>query len=87
MIVASTTVKTLIKSLKWASCCLAVLGGILLASKTSNSGFGFIFLALSSSLMLLASWLAGDRCMVCYSGAIFLFVDCLGVYRWVLASP
>lgn len=79
-----TAPKTLIKYLKWASCCFAVLGGVLLAAKTPASGYGFIFLALSSSHMLLASWLVGDKSMMCYSGAIFLFVDCLGVYRWVM---
>ena len=79
MIVASAAIKTWIKYFKGTSCLFAVLGGVLLVSKTSTSGFGFIFLAPSSSHMLLASWLAGDRCMICYSGAIVLFVDCLGV--------
>jgi hypothetical protein len=84
MVTTSATPKRIIKYLKLASCCFAVLGGILLAAKTPISGYGFIFLALSSSAMLLASCLVGDKSMICYSGAIFLFVDCLGVYRWVL---
>lgn len=80
----STKPKALIKYLKWASCCFAVLGGVLLAANTPASGYGFIFLALSSSHMLLASWLTEDKSMICYSGAVFMFVDCLGVYRWVV---
>lgn len=75
----------LTKYLKWLSCVFAVIGGVLLASKTTASGSGFIFLALSSSHMLIASYLAGDKSMICYSGSIFLFVDCLGVYRWILS--
>lgn len=77
--------KDAIPYLKWASCFFAVLGGVLLASKTTISGYGFIFLAMSSSHMLVASCLASDKSMICYSGAIFLFVDCLGVYRWLLS--
>jgi hypothetical protein len=77
--------KNLIHYLKWVSCFFAVIGGVLLASKTTISGYGFIFLALSSSHMLVASCLTGDKSMICYSGAIFLFVDCLGVYRWLLS--
>ncbi len=81
----SPAFKRFIKYLKWASCFFAVTGGVLLAAKTASSGYGFIFLALSSSHMLLASWLVGDKSMICYSGSIFLFVDCLGVYRWLLS--
>lgn len=77
--------KGLIKYLKWASSLFAVTGGVLLASKTDASGYGFLFLALSSSHMWLASSLVGDKSMICYFGAIFLFVDCLGVYRWLLS--
>lgn len=76
----------LIKCLKWSSSSFAVTGGVLLASKTTLSGYGFIFLALSSSQMLLASVLLNDRSMIFYSASLFLFVDCLGVYRWLFQS-
>jgi hypothetical protein len=75
----------LINYLKWASGSFAVTGGILLAAKTQISGFGFVFLALSSSHMLIATSLMGDRSMIYYSAALFLFVDCLGIYRWLLS--
>jgi hypothetical protein len=74
----------LVKRLKWSSSAFAVAGGILLAAKVTLSGYGFIFLALSSSQMLLASFLSNDRTMIFYSASIFLCVDCLGVYRWIL---
>lgn len=78
-------VKKIVKGLKWFSCFFAVMGGVLLASKTVVSGYGFILLAMSSSQMLVVSCLTIDKSMICYFGAIFLFVDCLGMYRWLLA--
>ncbi len=77
---------SVINYLKWASSSFAVTGGVLLASKTPVSGYGFIFLAMSSSHMLTATSLMGDKSMMCYSGALFLFVDCLGIYRWLLVK-
>jgi hypothetical protein len=71
--------------LKISSSCFAILGGILLALKLNISGYGFLFLAVSSFQMLLSSILLKDKSMIFYSGSIFLFVDCLGIYRWLLA--
>jgi CheY-like chemotaxis protein len=75
----------LAKILKWSSSSCAIAGGILLASNTSLSGFGFLGLASSSFQMLLASFLLADKTMIVYSGALFVFVDCLGVFRWLIA--
>jgi CheY-like chemotaxis protein len=75
----------LAKILKWSSSACAIAGGILLASNTSLSGYGFIGLAASSFQMLTASLLLADRTMVVYSGALFVFVDCLGIFRWLIA--
>lgn len=75
----------LAKILKWSSSACAIAGGILLASNTSMSGFGFLGLAASSFQMLLASLLLADKTMIVYSGALFIFVDCLGVFRWLIA--
>lgn len=72
-------------SLKWSSSICALIGGIMLASKTEISGCGFIALALSSSQMLIASVLTKDQVMIVYSGALFIFVDCMGIYRWLLS--
>lgn len=70
--------------LKISSSLCALGGGILLASKTIISGYGFIFLALSSSQLLVASILLKDKIMIFYASCIFIFVDCFGVYRWLL---
>lgn len=77
--------KKIAQYLKYVSCLFAILGGILLASNTELSGYGFLYLAISSSHMLAASCLANDKTMICYSASVFLCVDCLGVYRWLLA--
>lgn len=70
--------------LKTSSSVCALIGGILLASKVTFSGYGFIFLALSSSQLLAASLREKDTSMIFYAGSVFIFVDCLGVYRWLL---
>jgi hypothetical protein len=72
-------------TLKWSSSSCAIAGGILLASNISMSKFGFIGLAASSFQMLLASYLLADKTMIFYSGALFIFVDCLGIFRWLIA--
>ncbi|GAP94233.1 hypothetical protein NIES2104_07440 [Leptolyngbya sp. NIES-2104] len=71
--------------LKRSSSICAIAGGVLLAAKVDLNGYGFIFLALSSSQMLLASILRKDQSMIFYSASLFLFVDCLGVYRWIFS--
>jgi hypothetical protein len=75
----------LAKQLKWSSSSCAIAGGILLASNISISGFGFIGLAASSFQMLLASLLLVDKTMIFYASALFIFVDCLGIFRWLIA--
>jgi hypothetical protein len=72
------------KLLQWSSSACAIAGGVMLASKTEISGYGFIFLALSSSQMLIASIRKQDTSMITYAVSLFLFVDCLGIYRWIL---
>lgn len=70
--------------LKLSSSSCALTGGILLASNTSMSGYGFGFLALSSGQLLLASLQDRNSSMIFYAASLFIFVDCLGVYRWLL---
>jgi hypothetical protein len=71
--------------LKLISSAFAIAGGIILASNTSISGYGFIFLATSSSLMLLSSIILRDKIMILYAASLFCCVDCVGIYRWVLS--
>ncbi len=74
----------LINILQLSSSAFAIAGGVMLASNTSISGYGFLFLAMSSSQMLLANLLAKNISMIIYAGSLFLFVDCLGIYRWII---
>jgi hypothetical protein len=74
----------LVKFLQFSSSACAIVGGTLLAANTEVSRYGFILLALSSSQMLASSIIVGNKSLIVYSGSIFIFVDCLGIYRWVL---
>jgi hypothetical protein len=73
-----------LKGLEYASSACAVAGGTLLASNTEMSKYGFIILALSSGQMLISSTISRNKSMMIYAGSIFCFVDCLGIYRWLL---
>jgi hypothetical protein len=75
---------SLAKILQAGSSACAVAGGVMLASNTSVSSYGFFFLALSSSQMLISSVFMRNTSMMIYAGSLFVFVDCLGIYRWVL---
>lgn len=72
------------RRLKFSSTVCAITGGIILASNTKISGYGFLFLAVSSSQMLISSMLLRDQSMMLYSASLFLCVDCLGIIRWIL---
>jgi hypothetical protein len=83
----STPEDKLAKILKLTSSACAVTGGIMLAANLPDiSKYGFVFLALSSSQMLAASLRTKDTSMMLYSGSLFFFVDCLGMYRWIIQS-
>lgn len=71
--------------LRLSSSFFAILGGVLLASNTLISGYGFLFLALSSSQLVISSLCETNRIMLMYSASLFLFVDCMGIYRWILS--
>jgi hypothetical protein len=74
----------LVKVLQFSSSVCAVAGGIVLASNIEVSRYGFILLALSSSQMLISSIMIRNKHLIIYSSSVFIFVDCLGIYRWVL---
>lgn len=70
--------------LRVSSSLCAVIGGIMVASNTPVSGYGFLILALSSSQLCMAAWLAKDKVLTAYAASVFFFVDLLGVWRWLL---
>ena len=71
--------------LKFSSILFTIAGGMLLALNIETSRYGFLLLAGSSGQLLFSSVLCGDRSMIAYSLSLFLCVDCLGVWRWVLS--
>ncbi len=71
--------------LRILSAIFCMIGGILLSSNTRDSGYGFIFLAVSSGTLLIASLLQRDKIMIFYSAMLFLFVDLRGIYFWLIA--
>lgn len=77
--------KNLVKVLQISASICAILGGTLLASKVTISGYGFIFLALSSSQFLISSILERNKLLIFYSSSLLIFVDLHGVYRWLLS--
>jgi hypothetical protein len=75
----------LAKILRLTSSACAVAGGVMLAANLPDiSKYGFVFLALSSSQMLVASIRTKDVQMIIYAGSLFVFVDCLGILRWII---
>ena len=71
--------------LKFLSAIFCIIGGILLSSNNRDSGYGFIFLAVSSGTLLIASLLQRDKIMIFYSAMLFLCVDLRGIYFWLIA--
>ncbi len=71
--------------LKISSSLFGLIGGLLLAANTSWSGYGFILLACSSSQMLMASIYESNFIMIFYSTVLFLCVDLLGIYCWLIS--
>ena len=72
--------------LQYSSSICAVAGGVLLSSNTPASKFGFIFLACSSSQIIVSSSLLKQKGMMLYGASLFILVDCLGIYRWIVTG-
>ncbi len=72
------------KTLKLTSSAFAIAGGVLIASNLDVSKYGFILLAMSSAQMLIASLKSNDKPMIVYAGSLLIFVDLLGIYRWII---
>ncbi|WP_019509612.1 hypothetical protein [Pleurocapsa sp. PCC 7319] len=71
--------------LRWSSSLFAVVGGFILALNLTISAYGFILLAASSLQLLISSCMQQDKSLIIYSGSIFICVDILAIYRWVLS--
>lgn len=76
--------KNLGEIFKWVSSLFGILGGFMLAVNLEFSPYGFIFLAGSSFSMLISSCINRDKGLIFYSLSIFLGVDLVGIYRWII---
>ena len=82
--VRSASSKRLSKLLRNSSSLFAVVGGSILALKIGISSYGFLLLAFSSFQLLISSWIEKDKSLAIYAGSVFLCVDSLGIYRYLL---
>lgn len=76
--------KHLLKTLKISASICAIGGGVMLASNSNLSPYGFLPLAAGSFQWLFASILERKWTLAFNFGSIFFFVDLLGIYRWLL---
>lgn len=76
----------LVSVIKWTGTTAAIIGGTMLASKTTLTPYGFIFLAVSSSLWLVTGFLTKDRPLIVLNLFLFIMVDVHGIYRWIISS-
>ncbi|WP_299411161.1 hypothetical protein [Acaryochloris sp. IP29b_bin.148] len=76
--------QSIAKVLKFSSSICAVAGGVIVSSNIPESKYGFILLALSSSQIFMSSSIEGEKSLMIYSASLFIFVDCLGIYRWLI---
>ena len=82
--IRSTSSRPLAKLLRSSSSLFAVVGGSILALKIDISSYGFLLLAFSSFQLLVSSLIEKDKSLTIYAGSVFLCVDSLGIYRWLL---
>lgn len=74
----------LVNFIKWIGTGSAIFGGTMLASKSILTPYGFIFLAVSSSLWLVTGFLTKDRPLIILNLFLFIMVDVHGIYRWLM---
>ncbi len=75
--------KRLIKNLALSATLLTALGGLMVASNTAVTRYGFLVWFLSSPQLALANYLDRNLSGFVYAITLFLFVDLLGVCRWI----
>jgi len=76
--------KRLRERLRWSSSAFGIIGGFLLALNLARSGYGFVLLAASSFQLFISSCIDKDKSLIVYSGSLFLCVDLVGIYRWLV---
>ena len=71
-------------ALKWLGTVTGVLGALVLALNIPVSGWGWVLFTISSISWTVAGLVLRDMSLAVLQGA-FVFVDLLGVWRWLIA--
>ena len=71
-------------ALKWLGTVTGVLGALVLALNIPVSGWGWVLFTISSISWTVAGLVMRDMSLAVLQGA-FVFVDLLGVWRWLIA--
>jgi hypothetical protein len=66
----------------WIGTVTGILGGLLLASNTVYSPFGFLIFLTSASAWVAQGYKNKDNALIILN-TFFIAIDCLGIYRWL----
>lgn len=73
------------KTLKWTATALAVTAGVLVATKTAASAYAFPLFLATHVLWAAIAWRMREPSLLT-AQVFFGAIDCLGIYRWLLAA-
>ena len=68
---------------KWIGTVSGIIGAFLVAMHIPQSGYGFLFFTVSAITWGLAGWIQRDWALLTLQ-SVFLGINLLGVYRWLL---
>jgi uncharacterized oligopeptide transporter (OPT) family protein len=71
------------RPLRWFAAVTGLIAGVMVASNTSVTGWGFVLFTASSMAWILTGYLLPDRSLLTLNSGLLL-VNLLGIYRWLL---
>jgi uncharacterized oligopeptide transporter (OPT) family protein len=71
------------RPLRWFAAVTGLVAGVMVASNTVITGWGFVVFTISSIAWILTGWLLPDRSLLTLNSDLLL-VNLLGIYRWLL---
>lgn len=71
------------QTLKWSATALAVVAGVLVASKTEYTALAFPLFLVTHVLWTAIAWSMRENSLMA-AQLWFAAIDCLGIYRWLL---
>ncbi len=74
-----------LSALKWLGTAAGITGAVLIALNIGGTivGIGFVFFAVSALSWVIAGWRMGELSLVAMHG-VFLAINLVGVWRWLL---